>query len=149
MAYQLAQINIARARAPLDHPSMRDFVELLDAVNALADATPGFVWRLKTEAGDSSGIRAYEDPLMIINMSVWRDIEALRAYVYKSSHAYVFRRRKDWFSPIDTPSLGLWWIPAGEIPTVEDGKACLERLARNGPARDGFTFNKAFPQPLQ
>ncbi len=147
MTCQLAQINVARGRAPLEHPSMRDFVELLDAMNALADATPGFVWRLKTEEGDSTGIRAYDDPLVIVNMSVWSGIEALQDYVYKSSHKYVFRRRKDWFEEMTSPSLALWWIPAGQIPAVEDGKARLEILGKKGPTPDAFTFKETFPPP--
>jgi hypothetical protein len=126
---------------------MREFVELLDAVNTLADATPGFVWRLKTDAGDSTGIRAYADPLVIVNMSVWSGIEALRAYVYRSSHADAFRRRKNWFEEMNAPSFGLWWIPAGQIPSVEDGKARLEMLAKSGAGPEAFTFKEAFPPP--
>jgi hypothetical protein len=126
---------------------MRDFVELLDAVNALADTSPGFVWRLKTETGDATGIRAYADPLIIVNMSVWNGIEALREYVYRSSHAYVFRRRKEWFEETNTPSNALWWIPAGQIPIVDDGKFRLDTLAKGGATPAAFTFKEAFPPP--
>ena len=147
MKYQLAQINIARCKAPLDSPVMRDFVDLLDAVNALADATPGFIWRLKTEEGDATGVRAFDDPLIIVNMSVWSGIEALRAYVYRSSHAYVFRKRKEWFEDVTTPSLALWWIPVGHIPTVDEGKQRLEMLEKDGITPYAFTFKDTFEPP--
>jgi hypothetical protein len=147
MTYQLAQINIARGNAPLDSPVMRDFVELLDTVNALAEATPGFVWRLKTDERDATSVRAYDDPLMIVNMSVWSGIEALREYVYRSSHAHAFRRRKEWFAHMTTPSLALWWIPVGHIPTVDEGKVRLDMLETEGATPHAFTFKAAFAPP--
>jgi hypothetical protein len=147
MKHQLAQINVARCKAPLDSPVMRDFVDLLDAVNALADATPGFIWRLKTDEGDATGVKAFEDPLIIVNMSVWGGIEALRDYVYKNSHGYAFRKRKEWFEEMTTPRLALWWIPVGHIPTVEEGKQRLEALEREGPTPIAFTFKDAFEAP--
>jgi hypothetical protein len=147
MTHQLAQINVARCRSPLDSPVMRDFVELLDAVNALADATPGFVWRLKSEKGNATDIRAFPDPLIIVNMSVWEGVGALQEYVYRSSHAHVLRRRRDWFEELDGPGLALWWIPGGHVPSVEEGKARLETLGRNGPSPEAFTFRQPFPPP--
>lgn len=147
MSHHLAQINVARARAPLDSPLMRDFVELLDAINALAEASPGFVWRLKTEAGHATDIRAHPDPLVIVNLSVWTGVPALRDYAYRSSHAHMFRRRKEWFEEMDTPNLALWWVPAGTRPAAEEGMRRLELLARSGPTPEAFTFREAFPAP--
>ncbi len=147
MSHQLAQINVARCRAPLDTPVMRGFVELLTSVNELAEASPGFIWRLKTDEGDSTGIRAYDDPLMIVNISVWGTLEDLRNYAYRSAHADAFRRRKEWFEPMEAPSLGLWWIPAGRLPAVDEGKACLSRIEARGPTPEAFTFRNSFPPP--
>jgi Domain of unknown function (DUF3291) len=147
MRFQLAQINIARGLAPLDSPVMRDFVALLAQVNELADATPGFVWRLVGDGSDATGIRAYEDPLVIINMSVWEGIDSLRDYAYRSGHVHAFRRRKEWFEASGAPSFALWWIPTGTIPSVEEGKARLEMIRREGPTADAFSFKVAFPAP--
>ncbi|OAI43143.1 hypothetical protein AYO41_02805 [Verrucomicrobia bacterium SCGC AG-212-E04] len=147
MPFHLAQINIARCRAPLDSPVMRGFVERLDTVNALADASPGFIWRLQTDAGDATSIQAFDDPLIIVNLSVWSGLEPLRDYVYRSSHAEAFRQRGDWFEPAAGPHLACWWISAGTIPTVEEGKRRLDMLAARGPTADAFTFRSAFLSP--
>lgn len=146
MRYQLAQVNVARAIAPLDAEPMRDFVQLLDAMNALAEVSPGFVWRLKAAEG-STTIQAYSDPLIILNLSVWTSVEALKDYAYKSSHASVFRKRKEWFTPFGAPSLALWWIELGMWPTADEARAKLELLAANGPGPAAFTFKQAFPSP--
>jgi hypothetical protein len=146
--FHLAQINIARLVAPLDHPMMADFVAQLDPVNAAADTTHGFVWRLKSEAsGNSTDVRAFEDDLMLINMSVWESIEALEDYTYREMHKGVFQDRKKWFLPVDGPSFALWWIEAGVIPSIMEGKERLEMLARSGPTVEAFTFKKRFPEP--
>ena len=149
MSYHLAQANIARTRAPLDDPSMRDFVARLEAVNAVADRSPGFVWRLKTEAGDATGIRAYEDDRILFNMSVWKSLEALHEYVYKSDHVGPLRARRQWFEPLPGPSLVLWWVPAGHVPSIEEAKARFDLLAAHGPGPDAFTFRQPFPPPGQ
>lgn len=142
----LAQINIARARAPLDDPQMADFVAQLDAINMLAEQSPGFVWRLQAEDGSSSSyIHAFDDERLLVNMSVWESIETLHQYVYRSRHNQVFRDRKKWFEPHDGPYLALWWIPAGHIPTVEEGKERLEKLIQHGPTPKAFTFKTVFP----
>ena len=119
--FHLAQANVARCRAPLDTPIMRDFVELLPAINALADASHGFVWRLQTDDGDATAIRAYDDPLVIFNMSVWTGLDELNQYVFRSSHLYALRRRRDWFEPMN-PSSVMWWIPSGYQPQVQEGR---------------------------
>ena len=144
--YHLAEINLARLRAPLDDPAMADFVAQLEAINAIADQSPGFVWRLKAEdGGASSYIRAFDDDQLLINMSVWESVEALQAYVYRSPHGTVFRDRKRWFEPLNGPAVALWWVPVGHIPTVEEGKERWERLARLGPTPEAFTFKDEFP----
>jgi hypothetical protein len=148
VAWELAQFNIALGRWPLDDPRMADFVAQLDAVNALAEATPGFVWRLKGEAGaPSSTLQAYDDPRVLVNMSVWVSLDALRGYVYRGDHGHVFRDRHRWFEPAPEPSLVLWWVPAGRRPTVEEGKARLAALAAKGPCVEGFTFRTPFAAP--
>ena len=129
--YHIAQINIGRILAPIDDPIMADFVSQLPPVNALADASPGFVWRLQTESGDATSIRVYEDEMVAINMSVWESVDTLREYVYKSAHSGVLRDRKRWFEKFDGPYYALWWIPAGHIPSTEEGKERLDYLRRN------------------
>ena len=126
--FHIAQVNIARMRAPLEDPLMADFVAQLDPVNALADASPGFVWRFQTEGGNATSVRPLPDPLILFNMSVWESVEALQAYVYRSNHASALRDRKRWFEKSTGPVAALWWIPAGEVPTVEDGKTRLAHL---------------------
>lgn len=145
--FHLAQVNIGRLLAPIDDPLIADFVAQLDAVNAVADASPGFVWRLKDESGNATTIPAFDDPQMIINMSVWESLEVLRDYVYRSDHTKVLTRRRDWFEKLDRPHLALWWIPAGTLPTVEEAKRRLQILAERGPTPDAFTFRDRFPAP--
>jgi len=145
--YHLAQINVARMLAPLDDPIMADFVAQLDAINAVADQSQGFVWRLQTEEGNATSINAFENDCILVNMSVWESVEVLHQYTYRSQHAGVFRDRKKWFVPYDGPYFTLWWIPAGHIPSVEEGKERLEMLRLNGPTPEAFTFKKHFPSP--
>jgi hypothetical protein len=145
--YHLAQINIGRIRAPLEDPLMAGFVDRLEAINRLADAAPGFVWRLQTDAGNATSIRPYEDERILINMSVWQSIEALWEYVYKSQHAEPLRLRSDWFEKMDSPYLALWWIPAGHIPTPLEGKERLDHLRRHGQTAHAFTFKSRFQMP--
>jgi hypothetical protein len=128
----------------MDGPVMADFKAALEPINALADEAPGFVWRLQTEDGDATAIRPYEDERMMVNMSVWESIEALRAFVYTSGHTAVMGNRKRWFEGLDT-YLVLWWVPAGHVPTVEEAKQRLELLRRVGPTPDAFTFRASFP----
>jgi hypothetical protein len=142
---QLAELNIARAAAPMDDPVMADFVANLDRINALGDASPGFVWRLQDETGAATSIRAFDDPQIIVNLTVWESIEALREYAYRSGHVEVFRRRREWFVSLDGPSLVLWWVPAGHRPTVEEARQRLERLAADGPTPEAFTLRNPLP----
>lgn len=144
MVYQLAQVNIARMVAPLDSDVMRDFVDNLDPINALAEAAPGFIWRLKGDGNDATSLRPYEDERVIVNMSVWESIDALFQYAYYSDHTAYFRRRAEWFAKMTTPAVALWWVEAGHIPTVAEAKGKLELLEKFGPTPQAFTFKKRF-----
>ncbi len=147
MSHQLAQFNIGRIRGPVDSAVMREFMEALDEINALAERSAGFVWRFKTDSGNATSVVAYPDPLILINLSVWEDVESLRHYVYKSDHGRFFARRADWFERMETPCLALWWVPAGTIPTIEDAKARLASLAEKGETACAFTFRRPFAPP--
>lgn len=144
---QLAQANIARMRAPLDDPIMDGFRSQLDRINAIADRSPGFIWRLQTPEGDATAIRPFDDKRMLVNMSVWESIEALHQYVYRSPHIGPLRDRRQWFERSAGPILVLWWIPFGHIPTVEEAKEKLEQLRQRGPTETAFTFRNPFPAP--
>ena len=141
----LAQVNIARMRGALEDSVMQTFVARLDEINALADESPGFVWRLQTDAGNATYLRPYADERIIINMSVWESVEALRGYVYRGRHAEVLRRRDEWFERLETPVVALWWIPAGHVPSVDEAKKRLAHLEANGPTPFAFTFRALFP----
>jgi hypothetical protein len=142
--HHLAQLNIGRVRHPLDHPEMRGFVEQLDYINAIADASTGFVWRLQTEDGNATAFRPFGEDDMLANMSVWKSVEALYDYTYRSDHLAVMRGRRQWFEPLGSPHMVLWWIPAGHIPTLEEAIERLERLRRNGPTPDAFDFRQPY-----
>ncbi len=146
-AYHLAQVNISRLLAPLDSPELADFVANLEPINALADAAPGFVWRLKSDGGDATQIRVFDDPMIIVNMSVWASLDALRAFAFGSSHVQIMRRRNEWFEKFPAHSAALWWIPAGQLPTPDQARHRLETLDRLGPTPDAFTFRNLFQAP--
>ena len=146
--YQLAQINIGRLRAPVSDPMIAEFVANLDRINAIADAAPGFVWRLTGEGNDATDIRPdASDPLIALNMSVWESPQALGAFVYRSDHQPVMRRRAEWFEKLEL-YMALWWVPAGHIPSVEEGMGKIEILRRLGPTAQAFTFRDIFPPPV-
>lgn len=146
--YHLAQINIGRLVAPEGDPRVQPFFDALDRINALAEASPGFVWRLKDEAsGNATSISYSPDPLLAANMSVWADADALFAFVYRSAHTPVMARRRDYFQRFEGAYQALWWIPAGTIPTLNDGLSRLWMLDRYGPSADAFTFKARFPKP--
>jgi Domain of unknown function (DUF3291) len=144
-AFHVAELNIGRTVAPLDDPALADFVDNLQRINALGDASPGFVWRLEDEFGAATTIRAFDDPLMIVNLTVWKTIESLRAFAYRTSHVDYLRRRREWFEPLTGPSLVLWWVPAGHRPTIEEARERLDRLAADGPTPEAFTLKTTFP----
>jgi hypothetical protein len=143
--HHLAQINVARMLYPLDDSRMAGFVARLDRINALADAAPGFVWRLQDESGNATGLSRFPDPMMLANMSVWRSVEALFEFVYQSGHTEPLRLRKAWFEKPAQAQMAVWWLPAGQLPTLADGRARLEHLRRHGPTAYAFTFRHRFP----
>ena len=147
-AYELAQLNIGVIRGPIDSPVMAEFVANLDRINALAERTPGFVWRLQTEEGNATAIRPFpENENMAVNMSVWKDVDALRRFVFHSEHVEIMRRRSEWFVKMDQAFLVLWWVPAGHRPSIEEAKEKLALLRRKGPSAQAFTFRQAYPPP--
>ena len=147
--YHIAQINIGRILAPIDDPLMADFVSQLPPINVLADASPGFVWRLQTESGDATSIRVYEDEMVAINMSVWESVDALKEYIYKSAHSGVLRDRKRWFEKFNGPYYALWWVPADHLPSTQEGKERLEYLREHGDSEYAFSFHHVFPEPTE
>jgi hypothetical protein len=147
MGHYIAQINISRLLAPLDDPQIAAFVAQLEPINALADKAPGFVWRLKSESGNATDIAYNDDPLVIVNMSVWESIEALRNFAYKSNHVKVFRDRPKWFEKMDKPSYCLWWVPSDHIPKLAEGCKRLEHYQKHGATPHSFWFSQHFPQP--
>ena len=147
MDCHLAQINIGRLVAPIDDPRIAEFVAQLDPINALAERSPGFVWRLQSSSGNATDIAYNDDPFVIVNMSVWESIAALRDYVYQSGHTHVLKDRAKWFEKMDKGHYCLWWIPVGHIPTVAEGRERLEHYQLYGATQHSFWFSKLFPQP--
>jgi hypothetical protein len=144
-AWHLAQLNTARLEHPIGAAEMVDFVAALDEVNAVADAAPGFVWRLRDDSGNATALRPFGAD-RIVNLSVWIDLESLRAYVFDSVHAGVLRRRREWFDRSESVSV-LWWVPAGHIPDVTEASQRSDLLLREGPGTQAFTFARAYPAP--
>ena len=143
--FHLAQINVGRFIHLRDAPANADFMTALDPVNAQADAAPGFVWRLVGDGNDATDLVPDEsDPQLLLNMSVWRDVDALASFVYRNSdHLAFMRRRKEWFEKIEIFQ-ALWWVPAGHIPSVAEGMAKVAHLAEHGPTAEAFTFRLPF-----
>jgi hypothetical protein len=146
-AYQLAQINIALARDDMASDLMSGFVSRLDEINTLAEGSPGFVWRLQSETGDATGIRVFDDPLMLVNLSVWDDVQALQNFVYKSMHVELVRDRDAWFNKLKSAHQALWWVPQNHRPGTEEARQALAHLQAHGPTPTAFTFAKPFPPP--
>ena len=152
MDFAVAQVNIGRLRAPLDSPQLAGFMAALDPVNATADAAPGFIWRLQTEDGNATAVRAFEwdqagSAGVILNMSVWESVEALAAFVYSQPHRQVLRRRREWFETMAEAYLALWWAPRGHVPTTGDAEARIRHLRAHGPTPHAFTLRVHFPPP--
>jgi heme-degrading monooxygenase HmoA len=148
--FHLAQVNVARARAALSSPVMEGFASAIEAMNRHAESSPGFVWRLKgSSEADAETIRLFEDPLLLVTLSVWESPDALRAFAYEGAHGTFFRRREEWFQSMDTPNYALWWIPARELPTLAEAHQRLAHLAANGPTATAFGFAHLarFPAP--
>ncbi len=141
MIHHLAQVNIARM------PLMSGFVTELDAINALADNSPGFLWRLQTSEGNATDLRPYEDDLILVNLSLWASLSDLSTFVFKSRHRQVLQQRRQWFQHFDGPNLALWWVPFGHIPSVEEAKDRLAYLSVHGETPYAFSFKMLFPAP--
>jgi heme-degrading monooxygenase HmoA len=140
----LAQINIARLLEPLDSPAIADFVVGLDPINALAERSPGFIWRLKDEVDNATNYRPFADDLVIVNMSVWENLDALRAFAFQTEHVEYIKRRREWFSRFPTAYMALWYVPEGHTPTIEEAKERLRSLDEQGETPFAFTFRKVF-----
>jgi hypothetical protein len=143
--YHIAQVNIGRIRAPLDTAIMAGFMRRLDEINALADRSPGFVWRLETEAGNATYFRPFADDRFLLNMSVWESVDMLKDYVYRTAHVELLRHRDEWFERFSGAYLALWWTPAGHVPGIDEAKKRLAHLEAHGPTEFAFTFKKVFP----
>lgn len=148
MAWQLAVVNIATILYETDDLRMAGFMDNLDEVNELAERSPGFVYRYQTEAGNATDERIFDDPQMLLNLSVWEDLESIKAYTYKTEHVDFLRRRREWFTPAEGwPVIACWWIPEGHVPGPEEAKERLEHLRDNGPTDKAFTFREVFAPP--
>jgi hypothetical protein len=145
--FHLAQINIGRLIAPINDPKIAEFVSQLESINALADRARGFIWRLQSSSGNATDIAYNDDPSMLVNMSVWDSLGSLRNYVYRSDHARVFRDRAKWFVKLDMPMYCLWWVPAGHIPSVAEGREHMEHYQQHGSTPFSFWFSQHFPAP--
>ena len=144
--YQLAQVNIATLKAPIDSPELKDFVDNLDLVNGLAESSEGFVWRLTGEGNDATSLRPFGADV-IVNMSVWRDVDSLRRFAYgNKTHVEILKRKREWFTRMNL-YLVLWWVPEGHRPTVEEAAQRLELLREKGPTAEAFHFGEAFSAP--
>jgi hypothetical protein len=145
-AHHLAQLNIGRPVAPPESPQLADFMALLQDINALAERSPGFVWRLVADGtDDATALRLPDGPDLMVNMSLWESVEALRDFAYRSAHLEPLRRRREWFVPLGSNHLVLWWVPAGHIPSLEEAKARLDLLDKRGPGPDAFTLREPYP----
>jgi hypothetical protein len=152
VSYVLAQVNFGRLRAPLDSPALAGFVAALDPVNAAADAAPGFVWRLQTEDGNATAVRAFDwdtagSAGVIVNLSVWESVEALGAFVYSGAHRPVLQRRRTWFEPMTQAYAALWWIHRGTTPAIAEAEDRVRFLRAHGPTPHAFTLRVHFPPP--
>lgn len=152
MSFELAQINIGRLVAPIDHAQLADFVALLDPINAVADSAPGFIWRLQTDEGNATAVQAFEwdaegSAGVIVNMSVWTDVEHLAAFVFGDMHREVMRRRREWFHRMSEAYTTCWWVPAGHRPTTAEAEERIRNLRAHGPNPDAFTIRDSYPRP--
>ena len=144
--HHLAQINIAKLIAPLEDPLIKEFRESIDFVNQVGSESPGFLWIYKADDGSSSSYEEnlYEDPLIVVNYTLWENYESLHHFVFNTVHSYFLKNRKRWFSKLEQPHVAMWWVPAGTIPTIEDAKEKLAQLEKNGPGPEVFTMRKRY-----
>jgi len=142
--YNLAQVNIAKMLAPMDDTIMQNFVNNLDRINEIAEQAEGFIWRLKDGEDYEKAAEVFKDETLIVNMSVWTDMDSLFNYVYKSGHIEVFKRKKEWFSKLKMMHMVFWFVQAGHTPTPEEAKACLNYINTHGETPYAFTFKSKF-----
>lgn len=147
MNYHLAQLNVGTLRQPIEHPDTAGFANDLDRLNALAEAAPGFVWRLEGDGGNATDLVYYDDPRKIVNMSVWENVEALKNYVYKTVHVESFKRRTEWFESPAQPHLVLWWVLEGHRPDIKEAEERLQMIRSKGPSAEAFSFANVAPKP--
>jgi hypothetical protein len=145
MKKHLAQLNISRIiPETMEDPIMADFVAQLDTINALAESSKGFVWRLKGDDNNATGFHPFDDDRVIVNMSVWENIDDLMAFAFKSAHAMVMKDRNKWFEKFGKPSMVLWNVEEGHIPTVQEARERLEYFQANGAMEFAFDFKNRF-----
>jgi hypothetical protein len=144
---RLAQVNVARMRAAPESPVMAGFMAAVDPVYRMAESTPGFVWRLRGAGGHMPTCRDEAQGWLIVNVSVWKTYEALHQFVYRSRHGGLVRRRTEWFLPTPQPSTALWWIPDDDRPSLDESRARLALLRREGPSPRAFSLRRRFPAP--
>jgi hypothetical protein len=144
LSYHIAQLNIAKLNKPLDHKDNWRFNAYLDPINEFGEKTTGFIWRLKDEEGNATSIQAFNDPNMIVNLTVWENLEALYKFTYTGEHSFVFKDRSEWFSKMEAHSLVIWWIKSGHIPEIDEAKSKLAHINKNGPSPIAFNFRQAY-----
>ena len=138
----LAQLNVGRTRHDVEAPEMAGFMDNLDRVNAIAERSPGFVWRMQDESGNATGIKPTEDPRFITNLSVWKDFGSFEHFVWNTVHKQFYRRKAEWFEPFGRPHFVMWHIAEGEIPTLDEALDRLDDLTRNGPTDRAFGWER-------
>jgi len=145
--FELAQLNVALMKDAIESPLMADFVANLERINALAEHSPGFAWRLQADDGNATSLGSPLGDKWIVNVSLWQDVASLNDYVYKTAHVEIMKRRKEWFERTAEAYVVLWWVPHGQRPSVAEAIARLERLRALGPTSFAFTFKNAFTAP--
>ena len=143
---QLAQLNIATAKHPLDSPELKDFVDNIEPINALAESSDGFVWRLKDESGNATDVQAFHDPNIIVNMSVWQSVDALKTFMFRTHHIDFMKRKSEWFQQASTNTYALWWVPEGQQPSLKEAIVWLEYLREHGDSPFAFSFKSNFTE---
>jgi len=146
--YHIAAYNIARSKFPMNDPRMDGFNDALDQVNAEAESSKGFVWRLQDDSGNATNINIYDDPHMLVNLSLWESVEDLKAYIYNGDHLAIFQRKKEWFQTMKEAHMVLWWVKQGNLPRAEEAKKKLEYFIQNGPSQEAFGFRNIHSKPL-
>ncbi|MBD8511382.1 DUF3291 domain-containing protein [Photobacterium sp. WH24] len=141
---KLAQLNIALAKYPMDAPEIKDFADNLDPVNAIAESSEGFIWRLQDESGDATSIQAFDAPNMLINMSVWESVDTLKNFMFRTHHRDFMRRKAEWFHRSAEDTYVLWWVEDDHIPTIAEAKERLDYLRNKGDSPFAFTFKSNF-----